>query len=202
MRWTETAGQLKVQLGGLTGSVFVSTAFVAYAGPFTAQYRRQLLDAWAARCAEEGIQATASATDEFNLVKSLGEPVRAAVAADGAARRRLLDRERHPRHQGQAMAALHRPSGAANKWIRALESSARQLAVAQPGKKNLLRSLEVSVRSGGAVLLEDVGEALDPSLETVLAQAVYHDQGRTLLKVGDTAVDFNDAFRLYITPTA
>ena len=91
------------------------------------------------------------------------------------------------------------PQGQANKWIRALESSARQLAVARPGEKNLLRSLEVSVRSGGAVLLEDVGEALDPSLETVLAQAVYHDQGRTLLKVGDTAVDFNDAFRLYIT---
>ena len=99
------------------------------------------------------------------------------------------------------MAALHRPSGAGQQVDPQprRRAAARQLAVARPGEKNLLRGLEAAVRSGGACLLEDVGEALDPSLETVLAQAVYHDQGRTLLKVGDTAVDFNDAFRLYIT---
>ena len=71
--------------------------------------------------------------------------------------------------------------------------------MARPGRSDLLRSLEVSVRGGGAVLLEDVGEALDPSLESVLTQAVYSEGGRTLLKVGDAAVDYNDGFRLYMT---
>ena len=91
------------------------------------------------------------------------------------------------------------PQAQANKWIRAMEGSARQLMVMRPGEKNLLRGMVASVRSGGAVLLEEVGESLDASLETVLTQAVYQDQGRTILKVGDTAVDFNPAFRLYIT---
>ena len=34
---------------------------------------------------------------------------------------------------------------------------------------------------------------------SVLTQAVYSEQGRVLLKVGDTAVDYNEAFRLYIS---
>ena len=41
--------------------------------------------------------------------------------------------------------------------------------------------------------------SLDPALETVLTQAVYTEQGRTLLKVGDAAVDYNPSFRLYVT---
>ena len=49
------------------------------------------------------------------------------------------------------------------------------------------------------MLLEEVGETLEPSLETVLTQAVHHEQGRILIKVGDMAVDYNDGFRLYIT---
>ena len=71
--------------------------------------------------------------------------------------------------------------------------------VVRPTEKNLLRSVEAAVRSGAAVILEDVGEFLDASLETVLSQAVYFDQGRTLLKVGDTAVDYNESFQLYMT---
>ena len=200
VRWTETAGTLKVQLGGLTGSVFVSAAFVAYAGPFTAQYRRRLLDTWSERCAQEGILATAKPGDDFNLVQSMGEPVvirqwqqMGLPVDDYSTENGILATK------GKRWPLAIDPQGQANKWLRALESANRQLAVVRPGEKNLLRALEASVRSGGAVLLEDVGEALDPSLETVLAQAVYHDQGRTLLKVGDTAVDYHDAFRLYIT---
>jgi dynein heavy chain, axonemal len=57
-RWTVTAETLRERLGGLTGSVFVCSAFVAYAGPFTAAYRRRLLDDWTGRCLECGLRAT------------------------------------------------------------------------------------------------------------------------------------------------
>ena len=72
------------------------------------------------------------------------------------------------------------PQSQANKWIRAMEApaaSGRQLMVARPSTKNLLRSVEAAVRSGAAFLLEDVGEALDASLESVLVQGVYAEQG-------------------------
>ena len=63
------------------------------------------------------------------------------------------------------------PQGQANKFIRAMEGASRQLAIARPTEKHLLRTLEAAIRSGGSVLLEDVGEALDASLESILSQA-------------------------------
>ncbi len=38
---------------------------------------------------------------------------------------------------------------------------------------NFLRTLENSVRIGNPVLVEDVGETLDPALEPILQKAVF-----------------------------
>ena len=38
---------------------------------------------------------------------------------------------------------------------------------------NFLRTLENSIRIGNPVLIEDVGEALDPALEPVLQKAIF-----------------------------
>ena len=61
--------------------------------------------------------------------------------------------------------------------------------------------LEQSIRVGIPVLLENVLEVLDPSLDPVLLKQVYKSQGRQLLRLGDTDVDYSDDFKLYITST-
>lgn len=63
------------------------------------------------------------------------------------------------------------PQGQANRWIRNLEKE-RGLDVVKPMDKDLLRTLENGVRFGRAVLLENVGESLDASLEPVLLKQV------------------------------
>ena len=229
VRWSETAVGLRGQLGELTGSVFVCSAFVAYAGPFTAEYRRLLLDDWSSECAAHGLRATprkgggasagqaggadggaaaggggggAASLDEgaFNLVATMGEPVLVRQWQQWG-----LPIDDYSTENGILATVGKRwplsidPQGQANKWIRAMEGANRQLSVMRPTEKHLLRTLEAAVRSGAAVLLEDIGETLDASLESVLTQAVYTQQGRTVLKVGDTPVDFNPAFRMYIT---
>eukprot|EP00955_Chlamydomonas_euryale_P053284 355458-Chlamydomonas_euryale.AAC.3 len=47
-----------------------------------------------------------------------------------------------------------------------------------------LRTLENSIRIGNPVLVEDVGEALDPALEPVLQKAVFK-QGRQVMDTGE-----------------
>lgn len=64
---------------------------------------------------------------------------------------------------------------------------------------NFLRTLENSIRIGNPVLIEDVGEALDPALEPVLQKAIYKQGGRTLIRLGDSDVDYDPNFRFYIT---
>merc|ERR1719163_2603331 len=63
----------------------------------------------------------------------------------------------------------------------------------------ILRTLENAIRLGTPVLMEDVGEVLDPSLEPVLQKQIYKQGGRSLIRVGDSDVDYNDAFKFYMT---
>merc|ERR1719163_1084296 len=63
----------------------------------------------------------------------------------------------------------------------------------------ILRTLENAIRLGSPVILEDVGEELDPSLEPVLQKQIYKQGGRSLIRVGDSDVDYNDSFKFYMT---
>jgi len=49
------------------------------------------------------------------------------------------------------------------------------------------------------VLLENVGEVLDASLEPLLAKQTFKQQGTLCIKLGDAVVEYSDGFRFYIT---
>jgi hypothetical protein len=53
--------------------------------------------------------------------------------------------------------------------------------------------------AGNPCLIEDVGEVLDPALEPVLQRCVFKQGGRLLIRLGDADVDYDPAFKLYIT---
>lgn len=52
---------------------------------------------------------------------------------------------------------------------------------------------------GNPCLIEDVGEVLDPALEPVLQRNVFKQGGRLLIRLGDSDVDYDPSFKLYIT---
>lgn len=62
-----------------------------------------------------------------------------------------------------------------------------------------MRTLENCIRIGSPCLIEDVGEALDAALEPVLQRATFKQGGRLLIRLGDTDVDYNPSFKLFIT---
>jgi dynein heavy chain len=64
---------------------------------------------------------------------------------------------------------------------------------------NFLRTLENCVRIGSPVLMEDIGETLDPSLETILQKQVFKQGGRSLIRIGDSDVDYDPNFKFYMT---
>ena len=55
------------------------------------------------------------------------------------------------------------------------------LRVVKMSDPNFLRTLENSIRIGNPVLLEDIGETLDPSLEPILLK-------QTFVSVGNVSV--------------
>ena len=90
------------------------------------------------------------------------------------------------------------PQGQANKWVRAMEK-AKGLIVLKQTDPGFLRSMENAIQFGRPVLLENVGVDLDPALEPVLLKVVFKQGGVMCIRLGDSTVEYDDRFKLYIT---
>ena len=90
------------------------------------------------------------------------------------------------------------PQGQANKWIRNMEKK-NSLAVVKLTDGDFIRKLESSIQFGFPVLLENVGEELDPTLEPLLLKSVFKQGGSMCIKLGDNTVEYHENFRFYIT---
>ena len=89
------------------------------------------------------------------------------------------------------------PQNQANSWVKAMEQK-DALKVIKLTDANYLRTLESSIRIGNPVLVEDIGEVLDPALEPILQKAVFAQNGRQI-RLGDTDVDYDPNFKFYLT---
>jgi len=62
-----------------------------------------------------------------------------------------------------------------------------------------LQIIENSIRMGMPVLLENIEETLDPSLEPLLIKNLVKNGGQLSIKLGDTMVPYNLDFKFFIT---
>ncbi|KAJ9505503.1 hypothetical protein QJQ45_023787, partial [Haematococcus lacustris] len=195
VRWKATAEDLGDRMLLLVGDVFLSAACVSYLGAFTGTYRTALIQSWLSRCRELGIPVSPA----FSLQSTLASPVEVrewnlqglptdAHSVDNAL---LVTR-------GSRWPLMVDPQDQSNRWVKAMESKygLRSLRVTDP---SLLRTLENCIRIGSPVLLEDVGEALDPALEPLLQKQTFTQGTRTLIRLGDSDVDYDPNFRFYMT---
>ena len=52
---------------------------------------------------------------------------------------------------------------------------------------------------GRPLLIEDIGETLDPALESTLQKATFKQGGRVLIRIGDGEIDYDPNFQLYVS---
>ena len=194
-RWRNSIDKYNLQIENVIGDVFVAAACVAYYGAFTADYRERLLTQWIERCHELDIPVSENITlfsvlgDAFELREwnTHGLP-RDQFSTDNAI---LVTRSRR-------WPLMIDPQEQANRWIRSMEEE-NQLKVVKMTDGHLLRILENSIRIGLPVLLEDVGEVLDPALEPILLKQIFLSGGRYLIRLGDSDVEYDKNFRFYMT---
>ncbi len=195
IRWGETAEVISKNLERLVGDVFLASACVSYYGAFTGQYRDGMVASWIEQCQELEIPVS----PDFNLRGTLSDAVVVrewiiaglptdSVSIDNGV---LVAR-------GKRWPLMIDPQGQANRWIKNLQEK-NGLRIAKLGDANYMRTLENAVRLGNAVLLEDIGEVLDPALEPLLQKQLFKQGGRVLLRLGDTDVDYDQNFRFYMT---
>uniref|UniRef100_A0A4W3JAH5 Dynein heavy chain coiled coil stalk domain-containing protein n=1 Tax=Callorhinchus milii TaxID=7868 RepID=A0A4W3JAH5_CALMI len=71
-RWTQITLQLEDMYQNIVGDVLLSASVVAYLGPFTPEFRQEILKEWFTLCKQKQIPVS----NIFCLSNTLGDPVR------------------------------------------------------------------------------------------------------------------------------
>uniref|UniRef100_A0A8C5C2P0 Dynein axonemal heavy chain 7 n=1 Tax=Gadus morhua TaxID=8049 RepID=A0A8C5C2P0_GADMO len=194
-RWSETALNLGEIYDNLTGDVLISSAIVAYLGAFTSSYRQVGTEEWMALCKSRQIPCSPA----MSLMKSLGEPVKIRAWTIAG-----LPSDNFSIDNGIIISNARRwplmidPQGQANKWVKNMEKSNR-LNVIKLSDADFVRSLENCIQFGTPVLLENIGEELDPILEPLLLKQTFKQGGAICIRLGDSTIEYSPDFRFYIT---
>jgi dynein heavy chain len=78
------------------------------------------------------------------------------------------------------------------------KSEIKVLRQNQP-QNELIFQLETAISFGTPVLLENIGEDIDPIFEAVLQNKKIKQGGQWKLKMGEKIIDFSNDFRFYMT---
>jgi len=194
IRWRGTVETIRQDIINLTGDVFLSSAAISYYGPFTGVYRAEIVDAWLKAVKDVGIPCG----DSFDLRQTMGNPVEIrdwnlqGLPTDGVSINNGVMVVR-----GKRWPLMIDPQAQGNKWIKKKEG--KDLKAIKMSNPKMLLILEGCIRTGAPLLMEDVEETLDPALEPVLLKALYDNNGRLQIKLGDQEVDYDSMFLFYMT---
>ncbi|KAH8862796.1 Dynein heavy chain 3, axonemal [Schistosoma japonicum] len=194
-RWTEAAEMLKERYVNIIGDVLLSAGVVAYLGPYTVDFRSGIQHDWHESC--QKLEIPCSAT--FRISDTLGDPVEirswniAGLPVDSFS----IDNGIIVTNSDRWSLCID-PQGQANKWIKNMEKN-NKLQTIKLSDTNYLRTLENAIQFGMPVLMENVGEELDPILEPILQRSIYKVQGSWCIRLGDNVIEYNSNFRFYIT---
>jgi len=199
-RWTESCATLEQNYTALVGDSLVSSAMIAYSGAFTPDFRRKLTADWQAKL------------EDLKLPHSPQCDIRQTLADPVAIRQWTicgLPQDGHSVENGIIMSRARRfpllidPQGQANRFIKNMGKdpnfAENGIEVTKLSEKNFLRTLENAVRFGRWVLIENVGETLDAALEPLLLQQKFVQGGTEMIKIGDSTIPWNAAFRFFMT---
>nr|WAW84833.1 axonemal dynein heavy chain reconstructed 1 [Halisarca dujardinii] len=194
-RWSETARVLGESLMNATGDVLLSSGVVAYLGAFTVDYRISCIIEWKELCKTKKFPCSES----FSLSSTLGEPVKVRQWQIFG-----LPVDSFSVDNGIAVTNSRRwplmidPQGQANKWVKNMEKS-NKLSIIKLTDSDYARTVENCIQFGNPVLLENVGEELDPLLEPVLLKQTFRQGGVDYIRLGENMIEYSPDFRLYIT---
>ncbi|XP_063587791.1 dynein axonemal heavy chain 3-like [Penaeus indicus] len=194
-RWSDAAQQLSESLENVVGDVLIAAAVVSYLGVFTVDYREECLDKWHRKCQELGISCSA----KFCLYDTLGDAVQsrtwqlAGLPVDAFS----VDNGIIVAHSRRWPLMID-PQGQANKWIVSMEKENKLLVVKQTDP-TFLQVVEEALQKGFPLLIEGIGETLDPVLDNVLLKRTFKQNGVEHVVLGDHSVEYHKDFRLYVT---
>ncbi|XP_076295130.1 dynein heavy chain 2, axonemal kl-2 [Lasioglossum baleicum] len=195
IRWENTVGSLATYFDWLPGDCLISTAFVSYLGPFVSNYREELIRIWMKEVAEKEIPVSPN----LELKEFLVDPavirewqIQGLPSDDFSTENGIIVT------RGTRWPLVIDPQCQAVKWIKNMEAK-NSLKVIDFGQPEYSKALEIALQIGKPVLLENIGETIDPVLNPILERAFVTIGNQVMIKFNEKMISYNDQFRLFIT---
>ncbi|XP_048655651.1 dynein axonemal heavy chain 11 isoform X1 [Marmota marmota marmota] len=193
IRWGQNIKSFEAQEKTLCGDVLLTAAFVSYVGPFTKQYRQELVHCkWVPFLQQkvsipitEGLDVIAMLTDDATIAAWNNEGLpNDRMSAENATI--LTHCERWP--------LMIDPQQQGIKWIK--NKYGADLKVTHLGQKGFLNAIETALAFGDIILVENLEETIDPVLDPLLGRNTIK-KGK-YIRIGDKECEFNKNFRLIL----
>jgi len=199
-RWTDTVASLTEAQKYITGDSLIAAGMICYSGPFISQFRESMEELWRNKMTELYVERT----DGVNMRSVLGVDMTIRSWAVAG-----LPSDNLSIENGIIMFGSRRwplmidPQTQANKFIKKMGQNTADvnLDVFKLSESNLIRSLELAIQFGKWVLLENIGEYIDPALEPILLQQKVKQGQNWTIKVGERSIPYNDNFKFFLTTT-
>jgi dynein heavy chain len=195
VRWAASIESFGVRQRTLIGDVMLASAFVSYTGAFTADFRSSFVnEKWLPDMADRQIPMTdgvkpvevlatesqIAGWNNDNLPSDMVSVQNGAIICNSARWPLMID----PQLQGIL-------------WISEREKE-NNLTVVQLTQHKYIDKVENAMTQGETIIIENMGDAVDPVLDPVLARAVIKKGRSLIIKLGDKEVDYDPKFQLYL----
>ena len=194
-RWGNEIERLKETATTLVGDCMLAAGFISYVGAFDQETRDHLWkNVWTPDLIVRGVPLTPG-VDPVSLLSNDGN--NAKMIREG------LPADRISLENGAVITNCKRwpliidPQTQSIQWLRQKEAGSR-LQILQLTQKNWTKKMEKALSNGMTVILENVGEELDATLEPVLARAIYKKGRQLYIKFCGEEVEFDPGFQLYL----
>ncbi|XP_006886407.1 PREDICTED: dynein heavy chain 17, axonemal [Elephantulus edwardii] len=194
VRWAESVENFKKQGVTLCGDVLLISAFVSYVGYFTKKYRNELMEKfWVPYINKlevpipttEGLDPLSLLTDDADVAtwNNQGLPSDRMSTENATI---LCNTERWPLIVDAQLQGI--------KWIKSKYGS--DLKAIRLGQKSYLDIIEQAISEGDTLLIENIGETVDPVLDPLLGRNTIK-KGK-YIKIGDKEVEYHPNFHLIL----
>ncbi|RYG70338.1 hypothetical protein EON64_00425, partial [archaeon] len=194
-RWGKEIDNLKNASTTLIGDCMLAAGFVSYVGSFD-QANRELLwkSTWTVDLEERKIPLTPG-VDPLSILTNDG--LNAKMISEGLPADRISIENGSIIMNCKRWPLLIDPQTQGIKWLRQKEE-ANGVEVFQLNQKGWQRKVEQAITNGRVIIIENLGEDIDATMDPVLSRAIYRKGRNLYLRFGGEEVEYDSKFKLYL----